>query len=81
MAEQQVVNNILVSSNSELHEFNIDVNRTGDDLACDLIECIQNYPILWNITLRGYKDIHRKEQAWREMSAKLNYDGEYYFSL
>ena len=54
MAEQQVVNNILVSSNSELHEFNIDVNRTGDYLACDLIECIQNYPILWNITLRGY---------------------------
>ena len=83
---QSQIFNLSVSSNNQLHEhtggnrdfFNHEC--TSDDLLSNIIDLIQSYPVLWNISLRGYRDVHKKEQAWREMGLKLHSDGMYSFT-
>ena len=36
---------------------------------------MSDYPCLWCTTLRSYKDLTKKNAAWRELSCKLNASG------
>lgn len=41
-----------------------------------IVEIMSNYPCLWCTTLRSYKDLTKKNAAWRELSYKLNTSGK-----
>lgn len=42
-----------------------------------LIEEVKKYRILWDTSSRGYKDLMKKNQAWSEISSKLQEDCMY----
>jgi len=42
-----------------------------DDLGEKIVDAIVEYPCLWNTHLRCYKDINKKEQAWKELQQYL----------
>ena len=37
-----------------------------------LVDLMPSYPALWCITMRSYKDLTKKDAAWKELSLKLN---------
>ena len=40
-----------------------------------LVDIMPEYPCLWNIHLRSYKDLNVKDQAWKELETKLKTQG------
>ena len=44
-----------------------------------LIEEVRKYNVIWDPALRGYKDINKKNAAWKAISKSLaNIDGKYF---
>ena len=41
------------------------------DIRQQLVDLMPVYPVLWNTSLRSFKDINKKEAAWKEISAQL----------
>ena len=59
----------------------LDLEEKDDDEQLDehLVEEVHRYRILWDTSSRGYKDTVKKNQAWKEISLKLNRNGVYDF--
>ena len=45
-----------------------------DDWQYKLVEEVRNYPCLWDVTSRAFKENRKKQEAWRRISIKLNID-------
>ncbi len=45
-------------------------------LEADLIELIKYYPCHWDVSCRSFKEIPKKQQAWREIARKLKQDSK-----
>lgn len=50
-------------------------NTTDDE---KLIECFRNYPVLYKLTDKNYKDNSIKENARKEISQVIGKNGMYY---
>jgi len=44
-----------------------------------LIECVRNYPVLYKLSDKNYKDNSVKENAWKEISHFVGKNGMYYW--
>ena len=51
-------------------------NKITDDLLVQMVNMVQNYPVIWNTSLRSFKDLHKKTEAWRRISQALNCSGK-----
>ena len=49
--------------------------RTSSTWEADLIEEVRSYECLWNTCCRGYKETPKKNEAWRQISGKINIEG------
>ena len=38
-----------------------------------IIEAVQAFPCLWQVSSRSYKDLKAKENAWREVASKVGH--------
>ena len=47
----------------------------NSSLAENIVNIMPDYPCLWNTHLRSYKDINKREEAWKELEEKLNAPG------
>ena len=56
---------------------NFEEKDDDDQLDEHLVEEVHKYRILWDTSARGYKDTIKKNQAWTEISLKLNKSGMY----
>ena len=36
------------------------------------IEAVREFPCLWNVTSKSFKDVHAKENAWKAIAEKVN---------
>jgi len=50
-------------------------NTTDDE---KLIEYVRNYPVVYKLTDKNYKDNSIKENAWKEISHVIRKNGMYY---
>ena len=56
-----------------------DEEESDASLAERVVNIIQDFPCLWNVHLRSYKDINKKDQAWKELQTELKVPGTYHF--
>ena len=47
----------------------------------NLVDIMPMFPVLWNTSLRCYKDLNKKDAAWREISTKLNVPSKLYHTI
>ena len=40
-----------------------------------IVDLMPTYPALWNSSLRAYRDLNKKDAAWKELSDQLNETG------
>jgi len=40
-----------------------------------LVDMMESYPCLWNTSSRSYKDINKKDEAWKELQRRLGVPG------
>ena len=38
-----------------------------------LIEAVRSFPSLWKVTMKSYKDVKAKENAWKEVAIRVSY--------
>ena len=38
-----------------------------------LIEAVRSFPCLWQTTLKGYRDIKARENAWKEVALQVKH--------
>ena len=60
---------IMSPTGSEVYD--IEENDENNSLAGRIIDLMPEYPCLWNVRLRSYKDLNMKEEAWNELEIKL----------
>lgn len=41
------------------------------EIRHQLVDLMPSYPALWNTSLRSYKDLNKKDAAWKEISSQL----------
>ena len=45
-------------------------NRHNDNsFLSELISTVQKYPAIWDITTRSYRDLHKKNQPWKNIAS------------
>ena len=69
-----------VNQDENLSHFDVVLpENVEDDDGIDeiLIEDVRNNGILWNTSLRDYKDIAKKSQAWGEITSRLNRNSKF----
>ncbi len=49
---------------------------TMSDFEENLINCVQNYPHLWTVSSKQYKDLRRNDNSWNEIAETLGADAE-----
>lgn len=42
-----------------------------------LIECVQQYPVVFDLNIKGYKDQQVKSNVWKLIAKGLGKDGKY----
>ena len=55
-----------------------EVNRNVEE---ELIELVRDYRCIWDTSCRSFKEHPKKQQAWRNISGKLNLDGMWFRNL
>ena len=55
--------------------------RTSQDMKSILVNEMQEYQCIWNNRVKGYKDLNKKAQAWKELSLKTRVNGIYNFII
>ena len=40
-----------------------------------LIESVRSRPILYNVRMRDYRNVYKKDQAWEEVAAEVGQPG------
>lgn len=67
---------VLYTDASQISQFNnTDLPSFDDDDEIDdelLVEEVKQMRILWDTSCRGYKDLNKKNQAWKEISLRLH---------
>ena len=46
-----------------------------------LITAVSECPVLYNLTLKAYHDLTKRNQAWRDISSMLGVTGENYLLI
>ena len=41
-----------------------------------LIEAVRDFPCLWQVSSRAYKDLRAKENAWKVVASKVSLDSD-----
>ena len=54
------------------HTLNDDDHTQQQESQEQLVDIMPAYPALWNTSLCPYKDLNKKEAAWKEISIKLH---------
>ena len=52
------------------------VDTFDEDLEEELIEHVKLYPMIWNVTLKEYKDAGKKSLLWQRISTNLKINGK-----
>ena len=58
---------------------NEETQSQESDVKEQLVDIIQSYPVLWSTSSRSFKDLIKKEAAWKDISNKLKVSSKYYF--
>ena len=37
-----------------------------------LVEAVRSFPCLWQVSLKSYKDLRAKENAWKEVASMVS---------
>ena len=69
-----LINSATTTSQQELELNTVDIKQ-------QLVDIIPSYPVLWNTSLRSYKDLNKKEAAWNKISMMLNNVSSKYLSI
>ena len=79
--EQEMVNeffaeqNEMIKNNRMRLELLRQIEAADDDegdIRQQIVDLMPNYPVLWNTQLRSFKDLTKKDAAWKEISNQIN---------
>ena len=80
LKQQQSVQSLMDTVEQQPCNSNVDnelENRHNDNsFLSELISTVQNYPAVWDITTRSYRDLHKKNQAWKNIASQLRCEGK-----